>query len=47
MTISEAHGILDQLGTATITLSPDFMPTLPDDPNRIVLNLTPLGSTQP
>ena len=34
-TKSEAQAILDQFGKATITLSPDFMPSLPDDPNRI------------
>ena len=34
-TKSVAQGILDQYGTATITLSPDFMPTLPDDPDRM------------
>ncbi len=37
-TKSDAQAILDLLGTATITLSPDFMWSLPDDPNRIVLN---------
>ena len=47
MTISQAHAILDLLGKATITLSPDFMPTLPDDPNRIDLQLTPYEGTLP
>jgi hypothetical protein len=47
MTISQAHVILDPLGQATITLSPDFMPTLPDDPNRIVLKIQPFEGTQP
>jgi len=47
MTVSDAQGILDKLGKATITLSPDFMPTLPDDPSRIDVKLTPFGSPQP
>ena len=46
-TVLAAQGILKDYGTATITLSPDFMPTLPDDPNRIEVNLTPLGSPAP
>ena len=46
-TVSDAQGILKEYGSATITLSPDFMPTLPDDPNRIVVHLTPLGSPPP
>ena len=40
MTKTEAQSILDDYGNATITLSPDFMPTLPDDPQRITLNIT-------
>ncbi len=47
MTVSAAQVILDRLGTATITLSPDFMPTLPDDPARIDLTITPLEGTPP
>ncbi len=45
---SEAQGILEDLGTTTITMSPDFMPNLPDDPNRILLNITtpPEGPAQ-
>ena len=46
-TVSVAQGILDAFGKATITLSPDFMPTLPDDPDRIILTITPFGGTQP
>jgi hypothetical protein len=36
-TIQQAQDILGEYGTATITLSPDFLPNLPDDPNRIDL----------
>ncbi|MBX3032082.1 MAG: baseplate J/gp47 family protein [Chloroflexi bacterium] len=38
-TILEAAAILDEYGQVTITLSPDFLPTLPDDPNRIRLDV--------
>jgi len=34
-TIAEAQRILGVHGTATITLSPDWLPALPDDPSRI------------
>jgi hypothetical protein len=40
-TIAEAQRILGQYGTATITLSPDFLPALPDDPNRIEIETGP------
>ncbi len=45
MTVSQAHVILDPLGQATITLSPDFMPALPDDPSRI--DLEPHAAREP
>jgi hypothetical protein len=38
-TIPEAQDILDDYGQVDITLSPDFLPTLPDDPNRIRLDV--------
>jgi hypothetical protein len=44
-TKSAAQVILRDYGTAIITLSPDFMPTLPDDPSRIDLTITPLGGS--
>jgi hypothetical protein len=40
-TIPEAQRILGQYGTATITLSPDWLPALPDDPNRIEIETGP------
>ncbi|MCY7418942.1 MAG: baseplate J/gp47 family protein, partial [Chloroflexi bacterium] len=47
-TRSVAQGILDDYGSATITLSPDFMPTLPDDPQRISLTIRkPPGGSNP
>ncbi len=47
-TRSVAQGILNLYGSATITLSPDFMPTLPDDPQRISLTITkPPGGLNP
>jgi hypothetical protein len=53
-TIPEAQRILDAYGTATITLSPDFLPALPDDPSRIEITpeapapgATPIPMTSP
>jgi hypothetical protein len=53
-TIEQAQDILSRYGTATITLSPDFLPSLPDDPNRIEISLaspepgaTPVPMTSP
>ena len=40
-TIEEAQRILGRHGTATITLSPDFLPALPDDPSRIEIRTGP------
>jgi hypothetical protein len=40
-TIAEAQRILGEYGTATITLSPDWLPALPDDPNRIEIETGP------
>ncbi|MFN8520885.1 MAG: hypothetical protein U0667_16160 [Chloroflexota bacterium] len=40
-TIAEAQRILGAYGTATITLSPDFLPALPDDPSRIEIRAEP------
>ena len=40
-TIPEAQRILGPYGTATITLSPDFLPALPDDPSRIEIRTGP------
>lgn len=40
-TIAEARRILEAYGTATITLSPDFLPALPDDPSRIEIRPEP------
>jgi hypothetical protein len=40
-TIEEAQRILGEYGTATISLSPDFLPTLPDDPTRIEIHPGP------
>ncbi|MEZ4596414.1 MAG: baseplate J/gp47 family protein [Chloroflexota bacterium] len=40
-TILEAQRILRPYGTATITLSPDFLPALPDDPSRIEIRAEP------
>jgi len=40
-TIPEAQRILRPYGTATITLSPDFLPALPDDPSRIEIRAEP------
>ena len=40
-TIEEAQRILGRYGTATITLSPDFLPALPDDPSRIEIRTGP------
>ena len=40
-TIAEAQRILGEFGTANITLSPDFLPALPDDPNRIEIETGP------
>ncbi len=48
-TISQAQSILKEYGSATISLSPDFLPTLPDDPARIslIVNQQPAGSAAP
>ena len=48
-TVSQAQSILKEYGSATISLSPDFLPTLPDDPARITLIVTqqPAGSAAP
>lgn len=53
-TIEEARRILGTYGTATITLSPDFLPALPDDPSRILIRpgpptpgVTPIASPRP
>lgn len=40
-TKAEATAILDRYGTATIILSPDFLPALPDDPSRIEIHPEP------
>jgi hypothetical protein len=40
-TIAEAQRILGAYGTPTITLSPDWLPALPDDPNRIEIETGP------
>lgn len=40
-TIPEAQRILGTYGTAIITLSPDFLPALPDDPSRIEITPEP------
>lgn len=53
-TIPEAQAILSRYGTAKITLSPDFLPALPDDPSRIEIRpeppapgATPIPMTSP
>jgi hypothetical protein len=40
-TIAEAQAILGRYGTATINLSPDWLPALPDDPSRIDIRTGP------
>ena len=38
-TVSEARSILASYGTADITIWPDFVPSIPDDPRRINLTI--------
>ena len=38
-TVSDARSILASYGTADITIWPDFVPSIPDDPRRINLTI--------